>query len=194
MCNNRVADPQSGYDCRMLYEVDGTTSDLGRCVSAELRARMAALRVSGKTLALKAGMSQNYFAKRLRDEAPFTLDDIESLVSVLLDDLVDPTTFITQAYERNQDEVWTATAQLERETREAKKSPSAAGSGAGRVDITHPGKAKISIAFDRDDEPSVQSVVEAAFPRAARRRTIPADIDPNLAAQDMAGEEDQSSV
>ena len=44
---------------------------------------MAAMRVTGIGLAMKVGMSQNYLAKRLRDELPFTLDDVEKLVSGL---------------------------------------------------------------------------------------------------------------
>lgn len=46
---------------------------------------MGALRLSGKALAAKVGLSQNYVAKRLRDEAPFTLDDVERII-----DVVDP--------------------------------------------------------------------------------------------------------
>lgn len=66
-----------------MSEIDGTQSHLGRCVSAEVRARLAAIRMSGATLAKLTGKSQNYIAKRLRDEAPFTLDDVEDIVEAL---------------------------------------------------------------------------------------------------------------
>lgn len=39
--------------------------------------------MSGNTLAGKIGKSQNYVAVRLRDEKPFTLDDVELISDVL---------------------------------------------------------------------------------------------------------------
>jgi hypothetical protein len=42
-----------------------------------VRAHMGRQRLSGKTLAAKSGVSQNYLATRLRDEAPFTIDYVE---------------------------------------------------------------------------------------------------------------------
>lgn len=45
--------------------------------------------MSGNQLATMAGMSQNYVAKRLRDEAPFTLNDIERICEVLDEDFTD---------------------------------------------------------------------------------------------------------
>lgn len=83
----------------------GTKTVLARSVSAELRARMAALRLSGASLAAEAGMSQNYFATRLRDEKPFTLDDIDRIVAATFPD-VDAHLFISQAVERNSEDVW----------------------------------------------------------------------------------------
>lgn len=65
----------------MHMNVQGSKSSLSRSVSAEVRARMAARRISGKSLAGQVGMSQNYLATRLRDEKPFTLDDVDALVS-----------------------------------------------------------------------------------------------------------------
>lgn len=83
----------------------GTKTVLARSVSAELRARMAALRLSGASLAAEAGMSQNYFATRLRDEKPFTLDDIDRIVAATFPD-IDAHLFIAQAVERNSEDVW----------------------------------------------------------------------------------------
>lgn len=68
----------------MYFEdLSGSKSSLARAVSAEIRARLAAQRTSGKKLAETVGLSQNYIAKRLRDEAPFTIDDIELIVADL---------------------------------------------------------------------------------------------------------------
>ena len=44
---------------------------------------MGRRRVSGIQLASLTGISQNYIAKRLRDEAPFTLNDIERICIAL---------------------------------------------------------------------------------------------------------------
>ena len=54
-------------------------SSLARAVSADIRARLGAERRSGKWLAEQIGLSQNYVAKRLRDEAPFNLDDLATI-------------------------------------------------------------------------------------------------------------------
>lgn len=54
-------------------------SSLARAVSADIRARLGAERRSGKWLAEQIGLSQNYVAKRLRDEAPFNLDDLAAI-------------------------------------------------------------------------------------------------------------------
>jgi len=59
---------------------------LARTVSAEVRAAMGRHRVSGMQLAGLTGMSQNYIAKRLRDEAPFTVNDIENICNALGED------------------------------------------------------------------------------------------------------------
>lgn len=52
-------------------------------VSEEIRALMARKRVSGIELANSTGMSQNYIAKRLRDDFPFTLNDVEMICQAL---------------------------------------------------------------------------------------------------------------
>lgn len=45
--------------------------------------------MSGIQLAALTGISQNYVAKRLRDEAPFTLNDIERICDVLEEDFTE---------------------------------------------------------------------------------------------------------
>lgn len=70
----------------------GTQSESGplaAAVSAEVRAAMGRQRVSGNQLAPKIGKSQNYVAVRLRDDAPFTLNDIERICEALQEDFAD---------------------------------------------------------------------------------------------------------
>lgn len=57
--------------------------------AAEIRAAMGRHRFSGNQLAAATGMSQNYMAKRLRDEAPFTLNDIEKICDALGESFLD---------------------------------------------------------------------------------------------------------
>ena len=85
---------------------EGTQTIFARSVSAEIRARMAAIRMSGAQVAAKAGMSQNYFATRLRDEKPFTLDDLDKIVEVLFDHNLETHVFAAQAYDRNSEDIW----------------------------------------------------------------------------------------
>lgn len=63
--------------------VSSDVSPLAKAVSAVFRARMGAKRRSGKWLAEQVGASQNYVAKRLRDEASFTLDDVAAISAAL---------------------------------------------------------------------------------------------------------------
>lgn len=44
---------------------------------------MGKKRISQVKLAQRAKLSQNYLSKRLRDEFPFTLDDIENIAAAL---------------------------------------------------------------------------------------------------------------
>ena len=48
-----------------------------------LRAHMGRQRLYRKALAGKVGVSQNYLAMRLRDEVPFTVNDIENVAAAL---------------------------------------------------------------------------------------------------------------
>lgn len=56
---------------------------LARSVSAALRGELARHRMSGAAVSLAAGLSQTYVSKRLRDEVPFTLNDVELLCKAL---------------------------------------------------------------------------------------------------------------
>lgn len=56
---------------------------LARAVAAELRVEMARARLSGAAVARQSGLSQNYVAKRLRDELPFSLNDLEAISAAL---------------------------------------------------------------------------------------------------------------
>lgn len=58
-----------------------------RATSAEVRAAMARKRVSGAQLSAKIEMSQSYLSKRLRDDFPFTLNDVEAICKALDEDL-----------------------------------------------------------------------------------------------------------
>ena len=64
----------------------GRTPESGptaRAISEEVRVAMARRRITAKELAESAGMSANYLGKRLRDEAPFTFNDIEAICKAL---------------------------------------------------------------------------------------------------------------
>lgn len=83
----------------------GTASVIGRCVSAEVRARMASSRWTQRDFVTRAGFrSQNYVSIRLRDEKPFTLDDVEQIAEAFGED--DPAAFIQTAHDRQGDQVW----------------------------------------------------------------------------------------
>lgn len=74
--------------------------DYARMVSAEVRRVMGDKRVSGNYLARELNVSQNYLSKRLRNQLPFTLNDIERIAAVLdmdFDELVVPA---AAAYDR----------------------------------------------------------------------------------------------
>lgn len=83
----------------------GTASTFARAVSAEIRAQLAAQRTSGKTFAATVGMSQNYLATRLRDEKPFTLDDISVIVDELRPD-ISASEFIAEANRRHGESIF----------------------------------------------------------------------------------------
>lgn len=83
----------------------GTRAPFARAVTAELRARMAAERITLRDFAAKAGFkSHNYLAIRLRDEKPFTLDDVD-LVAAFFDE--SGAEFIAAACEHHEERLWT---------------------------------------------------------------------------------------
>lgn len=61
--------------------------ELARALSAEVRAALARQRMTVKDLALKAGLSESYLGKRLRDDAPMTINDLESVCAALGEDV-----------------------------------------------------------------------------------------------------------
>lgn len=68
----------------------GKTPESGpfaRAVSEEIRVVMARRRCTAKQLAEGTGISANYLGKRLRDEAPFTMNDIEAICKALGENL-----------------------------------------------------------------------------------------------------------
>ena len=56
---------------------------LARAFSAELRAALARQRISAKQFALRVGLTPAYLNKRLRDDAPFTLNDVEKIITTM---------------------------------------------------------------------------------------------------------------
>lgn len=49
---------------------------------------MSRRRLSGTRLAAASGLSQSYMSHRLRDQAPFTLNDVEAICAALDQDLL----------------------------------------------------------------------------------------------------------
>lgn len=56
---------------------------LARRFSAHVRMIMARDRITAQALAESAGLSRSYVGKRLRDEAAFTLNDVEAISNAL---------------------------------------------------------------------------------------------------------------
>lgn len=89
---------------RMLTFPQGAKSPFARAVSAEIRAHMAAERTSIRDLAAAAGFrSHNYLAMRLRDEQPFSLDDVARLCDHWDIEAAD---FLQDAHERHEERIW----------------------------------------------------------------------------------------
>ncbi|QIG57708.1 helix-turn-helix DNA binding domain protein [Arthrobacter phage Shoya] len=64
------------------------SGDFACALSAAIRWSMTRQRISGAQLAERTSRSQSYISKRLRDEVPFTANDIEEICKVLNEDLV----------------------------------------------------------------------------------------------------------
>lgn len=60
-----------------------------RAVAARVQGIMDDENISVARLATASGLSRNYLGKRLRGEAPLTLNDIEAICSALSEDLAD---------------------------------------------------------------------------------------------------------
>ena len=73
-----------------------------KAISAEVRAALARQRLTAKELAHRAGISESYLGKRLRDIAPLTANDFEAICKALGEDILP---FIAAALEaaRSQD-------------------------------------------------------------------------------------------
>jgi transcriptional regulator with XRE-family HTH domain len=56
---------------------------LARAFSRRVRLEMTDQGITAKDLATTAGLSRSYLGKRLRDEAPFTLNDVEAICVAL---------------------------------------------------------------------------------------------------------------
>lgn len=56
--------------------------ELARAVAAEIRATLARQNMLIKDLARQSGISQGYLGKRLRDEAPLNLNDLQAICEV----------------------------------------------------------------------------------------------------------------
>lgn len=59
-----------------------------RAVSDEVRLAMARHRLSGAQLAAMIQRSQSYVSKRLRNDASFTANDVQTICEVLNEDLL----------------------------------------------------------------------------------------------------------
>lgn len=64
-------------------------SPLAKSFSALVRMVMARDGVTAQELATRTGISRSYIGKRLRDEAPMTLNDVEAISKALGIDLPD---------------------------------------------------------------------------------------------------------
>lgn len=124
------------------------TGHFSRCVAAEVRATMAARRLTIRDLAKSAGFaSHNYLAIRLRDEKPFTLDDVERIAEVFD---VEPTSMLQRAWDDHHERVFMETfeesaAERRQWTQEELRSPEV-DAAIGRLDwatkTTRPARTK----------------------------------------------------
>ena len=58
-------------------------SPLALAFSSRVRVVMAQQRVTAQALAVQTGLSRSYLGKRLRDEVPFSLNDVEVISKAL---------------------------------------------------------------------------------------------------------------
>jgi len=82
----------------------GTESVFARAIAAEVRSRLAALRVNQRDFATDAGFSShNYSSTRLRDEKPFTVDDVEKIARYFDEDA---DAFVNAAVQNHGERIW----------------------------------------------------------------------------------------
>lgn len=87
--------PDFEYGDAVTNFPDGTRSPFARAIAAEVRALLAVRRVGLRPFASEAGFdSHNYVAIRLRDEKPFTLDDVDRICGYFEED---PIEFVARA-------------------------------------------------------------------------------------------------
>lgn len=93
------------YACRgysfvaVMTFPSGTATVFARCLSAEMRARAGARRITQRALAQGAGFnSHNYLSIRWRDEAPLTADDLERICDYFE---ITPEQFVTAAVDNH---------------------------------------------------------------------------------------------
>lgn len=73
--------------------------ELAQAIAAEIRATLARQNMLIKDLARQSGISQGYLGKRLRDEAPLNLNDLQAICGVFDRDVLG---FMTTALEAAQ--------------------------------------------------------------------------------------------
>lgn len=95
-----------GFESRKLITMDTMPAgkmqesrELAQAVAAEIRATLARQNMLIKDLARQSGISQGYLGKRLRDEAPLNLNDIQAICEVFGKDVL---AFISTAIEASQ--------------------------------------------------------------------------------------------
>jgi len=75
--------------------------ELARAVADEIRATLARQNMLIKDLAQQSGISPGYLGKRLRNEAPLNLNDIQAICQVLDRDAI---SFMSAAVEAAEDQ------------------------------------------------------------------------------------------
>ena len=65
----------------------GPSGPFARAIAAQVREAMARHRISAARLAPLIDVSQSYLSKRLRDEVPLTLNDVEAICTALGEDI-----------------------------------------------------------------------------------------------------------
>lgn len=75
--------PKGPYTMPVPTGKQPSPSPLARAFSSRVRIAMADQRVTAQALAEATGISRSYLGKRLRDEVPFSLNDVEAISKIL---------------------------------------------------------------------------------------------------------------